>query len=320
MIVRKRRFMWYVSRAGILMLIIILGGGAYLYVWFRNDIRKAEARITRGSLMAETACGQIEYADSGSGIPVLSIHGSGGGYDQGLAVVESLGEGFRVIAPSRFGYLNTPYPEQHTPVDQANAYICLLDYLGLETVSVVAFSAGGTSALQLAQLYPERVSSLVMVSAISNVRPVRDANESTQSALLTDFVFWAASTFATDPVLEFFGLSAAAQSILTDEELDRARSVVRIMNPLKLRKVGLDHDSTEDKLFDGATFELESITAPTLAVHAEDDTFIPIAHGEYTAEHIPGAQLVRFEVGGHFVAVREKAGVVIADFVRQNNA
>jgi 2-hydroxy-6-oxonona-2,4-dienedioate hydrolase len=320
MIVRKHRFMWYVSRAGILMLVIILGAGVYLYVWFRNDIQKAEARIARGSLMAESACGQIEYADSGDGIPVLSIHGSGGGYDQGLVIGETLGEGFRIIAPSRFGYLNSHYPEQHSPVDQANAYVCLLDYLGLETVSVMAFSAGGTSALQLAQLYPERVSSLVMVSAISNVRPVRDANESAQSALLTDFVFWAASTFATDPVLEFFGLSAAAQSILTDEEMDRARSVVRIMNPLKLRKAGLEHDSTEDKLFDGATFDLESITAPTLVVHAEDDTFIPIAHGEYTAEHIPGAKLVRFEIGGHFVAVRDEAGAAIADFIRQNNA
>jgi 2-hydroxy-6-oxonona-2,4-dienedioate hydrolase len=314
---RKHRFTWYVSRAGIIALIIILGAGVYLYVWFRHDIQKAEARIARSSLMAETACGRIEYAESGTGIPVLSIHGSGGGYDQGLILGELLGDGFRVIAPSRFGYLNSPYPENHSVVDQANAYVCLLDYLGLDTVSVMAFSAGGTSALQFAQLHPDRVSSLVMVSAVSNVRPVREADESAQSALLTDFVFWAASTLATDPTLAFFGVTSDAQASMTNEEMDQARSVLRMMNPLGLRKAGLDHDSTEANLFDGAFFDLESIAAPTLVVHAEDDTFIPIVHGEYTAEHIPGARLVRFDTGGHFVAVLDEARTVIADFIRQ---
>jgi 2-hydroxy-6-oxonona-2,4-dienedioate hydrolase len=89
------------------------------------------------------------------------------------------------------------------------------------------------------------------------------------------------------------------------------------MNPLELRKAGIDHDSTEDNLFDGASFELERITAPTLVVHAEDDTFIPIVHGEYTAERIPGAQLVRFDTGGHFVAVLDEACTVIAEFIRE---
>ena len=317
MMFRKHRIMWYVSRAGILVLIVVLGVGVYLYVWFRRDIKKAEARIARGSLMAKTACGRIEYADSGAGIPVLAIHGSGGGYDQGLFLGELLGDGFRVIAPSRFGYLNSPYPESHSVVDQADAYVCLLDYLGLESVSVIAFSAGGTSALQFAQLHPDRVSALVMVSAVSNVRPVRDANEGAQSALLTDFVFWAASTLATDPTLHFFGVSSETQAAMTDKEMACARSLLRMMNPLGLRKAGLDHDSTESNLFDGASFELERITAPTLVVHAEDDTFIPIIHGEYTAEHIPGARLVRFDTGGHFVSVLDEARAVIANFIRQ---
>jgi pimeloyl-ACP methyl ester carboxylesterase len=309
--------MWVVSRATVTAASIAFGVGVYLYVRFRRDIRKAEARLAEGGLMAETACGAVEYADRGSGIPVLSIHGSGGGYDQGLVLGELLGDGFRVIAPSRFGYLNSPYPENHSVVDQAHTYACLLDYLGLEKVSVMAISAGGTSALQFAQLYPERVASLVMVSAVSNVRPVRDVNESMQSALLTDVVFWAASTLATDKVLEFFGVSSNAQATMTDEEMDQARSVVRLMNPLRRRKSGLDHDSTEANLFDGARFDLGSITAPTLVIHAEDDAFIPIVHGEYTAAHIPGARFIRFDTGGHFVIVREKARTAIAEFIRQ---
>jgi pimeloyl-ACP methyl ester carboxylesterase len=314
----KHRLTWYVSRAGIIVLIMAVSAGITLYVWFHRDIQKAEARIAQGSQIAETACGRIEYSDSGTGIPVLSIHGSGGGYDQGAVIGELLGDGFRIIAPSRFGYLNSPYPANHSVVDQAHAYTCLLDTLGLDKVSVIAFSAGGTSALQFAQLYPDRVASLTMVSAVSNVRPVREANESAQSALLTNFVFWAASTLATDPTLQFFGVSAETQAAMTEVEMDRARAILRLMNPLSLRKTGLDHDSTEANLFDGAVFDLESITAPTLVVHAEDDTFIPIAHGEYTAAHIPGARLVRFEHGGHFVAVLDSAITEIAAFIQQH--
>ena len=59
----KHHAMWYVSRAGSLVLVVLIGAGTYLYVWYRRDMQKAEARIARGSLIAETACGPIEYAD-----------------------------------------------------------------------------------------------------------------------------------------------------------------------------------------------------------------------------------------------------------------
>jgi hypothetical protein len=39
---------------------------------------------------------------------------AGGGYDQGLAnVADLVGDDFRVIAPSRFGYLGTPCLPTH---------------------------------------------------------------------------------------------------------------------------------------------------------------------------------------------------------------
>ena len=68
------------------------------------------------------------------------------------------------------------------------------------------------------------------------------------------------------------------------------------------------------------TLEDPVITDCLPTAHAEDDTFIPIVHGEYTAEHIPGAQLVRFDTGGHFVAVLDEASAVIAGFIRQRNS
>ncbi len=93
------------------------------------------------------------------------IHGSGGGFDQGELVAEAvLGDGFRWIAPSRFGYLRSTFHEGATFDEQAHAYACLLDHLGVERAAVVALSHGGPSALLFAALHPERVSSLTLIS------------------------------------------------------------------------------------------------------------------------------------------------------------
>ena len=94
------------------------------------------------------------------------IHGSGGGYDQGELMVQAvLGEQFHWITPSRFGYLGSTFHEDATFDDQAHAYAYLLDQLGLDKVAVVTLSHGGPSALLFAVLYPERVSSLTLISA-----------------------------------------------------------------------------------------------------------------------------------------------------------
>src|SRR5512134_1095337 len=172
----------YLLRAVFAVLVTITVGTFLVYLRFRQDMRAHEERIASGSTIANTPCGVIEYSEQGEGQPVLVIHGAGGGYDQGLLLSEPLGAGFRVIAPSRFGYLNTPYPDDPSALAQADAYACLLDYLGVKRVSVVAFSAGGPSALQFALRYPDRTNALVMVSTISDAslvdqRPVDPTND-----------------------------------------------------------------------------------------------------------------------------------------------
>jgi pimeloyl-ACP methyl ester carboxylesterase len=79
------------------------------YAGYRRAIGHAYERISTGGVIMQTRCGPIEYAVLGEGPPLLSVHGAGGGFDQGLDLAESLARsGFRVIAVSRFGYLRTP--------------------------------------------------------------------------------------------------------------------------------------------------------------------------------------------------------------------
>src|SRR5689334_11558438 len=96
-----------------LLIGLVLAAAAFILVYesYRSDLGVARARIASGSSIAQTACGPLEYAISGEGPPVLVVHGSGGGFDQGLEFGAPLVKrGFQVIAPSRFGYLRTPVP------------------------------------------------------------------------------------------------------------------------------------------------------------------------------------------------------------------
>jgi 2-hydroxy-6-oxonona-2,4-dienedioate hydrolase len=305
----------YALPVSIVILLAVFALGLMLHARYRADMAAARDRIASGGQLVTTPCGTIEYGERGRGKPVLSIHGAGGGYDQGLV----LGfEGVRTIAPSRFGYLNTPYPEDASAAAQADTYVCLLDALGVDRVVVVAFSAGGPSALQFALRHPERVERLVMASAISDARlidsrPVDPAKDPVLSLLLTDFAFWTASSYFPDRTLAFFGISPDAQRRLRPEEHGRTVDVLRMILPMSMRKMGNFNDPAH--WFERGDFALEEISVPTLVIHAVDDTFVPIAHGQHTASRIPNARLATFDYGGHFVFLRDAALAEIEAFV-----
>ena len=50
---------------------------------------------------------------------------------------------------------------------------------------------------------------------------------------------------------------------------------------------------------------LRRVTAPTLVVWGEDDTFLPLAHGEVYAQLIPGATLQTVPRCGHLVPLEQ---------------
>lgn len=115
---------------------------------FQHDINAARARSALGSALIATRCGPIEVQQAGSGVPLLVVHGSGGGHDQGMAFAGLLAlRGVRVIAMSRFGYLRTPLPADASAEAQADAHVCLLDALGIRSAAVMGGSAGAPSAL-----------------------------------------------------------------------------------------------------------------------------------------------------------------------------
>jgi 2-hydroxy-6-oxonona-2,4-dienedioate hydrolase len=293
-----------VTALGILIVVGLAIAG-WLGTSYQRDMRVARERITTGSVI-ETAAGPVEYAESGSGPPMLVIHGAAGGYDQGLLIGRQLlPAGYRMIAPSRFGYIHAGIPEDHSLEAQADVYAALLDALGVtEPVPVVAFSAAGPSGLIFAMRHADRTSALVMISAVSYAEPPgeqsREALESAINRLVSsDFVYWLAVKFATPKVAGLLGIPPETQAQLTPEDWRDVDEVFAGLMPMSDRLAGIAVDQSRDF---PREMPLHNIQAPTLVLHAQDDVLVPFSNGEHTAQAIDRAELVPIAYGGHFLA------------------
>jgi 2-hydroxy-6-oxonona-2,4-dienedioate hydrolase len=278
---------------------------------YRRDIRVARSRVSSGSMLAETKCGPIEYAETGEGRPVLLVHGAGGGFDQGMAFGEGLAShGLRVIAMSRFGYLRTPLPADASAAAQADAHVCLLDALGINKAAVIGASAGAPSATQMAIRHPDRVTALVLV--VPAIYAPREGNapslttpSGTQflfsTALKFDFVFWAARRMAPNTFIKAI-LATPPEDLESVSPAERAR-VAEILDrilPVTPRRLGLLNDAAITSTI--PRYNLESITTPTLCISVADDQFGTFAGARYSAENIPKARFVGYPTGGHIWA------------------
>jgi pimeloyl-ACP methyl ester carboxylesterase len=277
---------------------------------FKSDLALASARAAQGSTVVDTRCGPIEVQQAGEGVPLLMIHGSGGGHDQGMAWARPLTQhGVRVIAVSRFGYLRTPRPADASPEAQANAHVCLLDALGIAKAAVMGVSAGGASALQTAIRHPDRVSALVLVvpiawkpgSVADSAPPVSDEKDEWLLRLLgSDFLYWSGLQLARDPLLRHV-LATPPELVHAASDAERARvhAMAEHVLPVSTRALGLRDDTRLGKSL--RPVALETIRAPTLVVSARDDGFGTYAAAEYTASRIAGARFLGFERGGHLL-------------------
>lgn len=281
---------------------------------YRGEISRARARVTGTAMVAQTACGPIEYAVQGEGPPVLVVHGAGGGYDQGLEIMAPLvADGFRLVAVSRFGYLGTPLPADASAIAQAKAHACLLDALGIDAAAVVGASAGAPSALQFAARYPERTTRLVLLVPAAYVpRPGGDAAMEHppevpflfDTALRSDFLFWALIRAAPGFTLRtILGTPPALVESATPVEQARIGRLMQAILPIAPRRPGLVNDGRVTTRLERA--ELERISAPTLVISARDDGYGTWDAAQYTARHIARARFLGYPAGGHLLVGHE---------------
>jgi 2-hydroxy-6-oxonona-2,4-dienedioate hydrolase len=282
------------------------GGGATAMA-YNAGMAKAEALVSPElSKVIPSRFGDLEYAEAGTGTPFLMVHGSGGGFDQGMFFAKRFVEaGYRVIAPSRFGYLRSAFPADPSSENQADAFVDLLDTLHIDRVAIAGGSAGALSAMAFGIRHPDRCAALLPLIPASYVprdTPVQsvppDQMQMAMAVLKSDFLFWLAIRTMPDLLTEALLATKPALVKAADAaERERAQHILESILPVSRRANGLINDAR--LAGNPAQMEIERITAPTLAVSYEDDGFDTDDAARYIGERVPGARVHIFPDGGH---------------------
>jgi pimeloyl-ACP methyl ester carboxylesterase len=235
-------------------------------------------------------------------------HGITGGVDQahGLAAAY-LGPGYRLVLPSRFGYLGSTLPPDASPALQAEAFVQLLDSLGIARAFVLGNSAGGTAALHFAINHPERCRGLVLLS--SNV-PGNAGGLPPKPAIAmvfgSDFIYWAVVRLLSKGMLGMFVPAAILRQMPPAKRSTLADEIMLGSLPISRRTKGVLFDMYTSNPSINKGLEYGRIASPTLLVHAVDDPAPPIEGARLVARSIPGAQIMEIDRGGHLLLGREK--------------
>lgn len=295
----------------ILLIFIVLG--IIIAIQYDIDIHAAYERLNDCAVKTiNTEYGKLSYMDEGSGETILISHGIFGGYDQGLVSLEGLvGNDYRKIAPSRFGYPGSDLPSQPTPKNQAKAFLNLLDNLGIQKTYILTTSAGGAAGISFAIEYPERVKGLILLSSgVPAEKKTREEIKGMQgppSLIVNDFPMWLST--------KYFGFVFKS---MFNSDINNA--IYNTMLPVGPRKEGIMADETITNLdmdinFDN--YKVEKITVPILVVHAKDD---PMAKYESTQKFISrtNAKTVIFETGGHLITGHGDAvSIAVKKFIEE---
>ena len=264
---------------------------------YRRDLNAARVRLAAVDRhVIPTRWGAVEYAERGSGDPVLVVHGIFHNCVGGLLSVREF-SGRRFIAPSRFGYLGSSMPRDATPAHQADAFAALLDGLGLDRVDVIAESAGVTSALQLALHHPERVKHLALLVGNLPGSPTAVVQPSAAKLFNRQLPIWVLRTFAPSTMVRL--VAAVPKGFaMSGEDARYVKEFIDSLFPVSPK--GVDFDAFASNA-DVNGYNLEAIHVPTLIIHTRDDQLASHEASKRAAARIPGARFVSLESGGHLM-------------------
>ena len=233
--------------------------------------------------------GNMTYVDRGTGEAILSVHGIFGGYDQAFDTCKDFASRYRILAPSRFGYLDSDILGHGTPAEQAVAYAELLDKLEIDKVFVLATSAGGSVAIRFALDYPERTKGLILYC--SAMPPAEKLEKYPEYAGPPAFLCNNYAMFLLSPLFELI--------------MGMDSSTIHSMLPINRRKEGVVLDASitnPDMARNFDAYRVENLQVPVLILHVKDDKLANYADVEKVLWRFPNCTFVSFETGGHLMA------------------
>jgi 4,5:9,10-diseco-3-hydroxy-5,9,17-trioxoandrosta-1(10),2-diene-4-oate hydrolase len=249
----------------------------------------------------------IFVAETGSGSPVVMLHGGGpgaSGVSNYSRNIDALAQQFRVIVPDMPGYGRSAKGiNQSDPFGYlADMIRGMLDELGLATAHLIGNSYGGVAALRLALDTPHRVDKLVLMGP-GGIGITRGAPTAGLKNLLSSYGGDGPSRAKLEAFIRYYlvydGASVPDELIdlryaaSVDPEVVANPPLRRPSGPMALRTLWR-MDLTRDS-------RLKQLQTPTLVLWGRDDKVNRPAGGPMLANLMPNAELVMTSRTGHWM-------------------
>jgi len=247
----------------------------------------------------------IFVRESGSGSPVVLLHGfpeTGKCWDK---VAASLSAEHRVLVPDLPGYGRSARPTSYDSATLANTIAAFMEAAEAPKATVVGHDWGGGVAFRLALGHPEKVERLAVINSpfrkldlrrgwhmlFFNLPGVPEVVLTAAGDRWVDFILRAASVDK-----EAFDPDALAEYHEAYRSLERKRSAFAYYRTVTRRIIA-------SKLPGRArpSGPRGSIDMPTLVIWGEKDPALPLWLADAIIKDIPQAKLVTIPDAGHFV-------------------
>ncbi len=244
---------------------------------------------------------EIQLNVGGEGPPLVYLH-SASGETEWMPFHDSLARHFTLYAPAHPGFGMSKGLEQIDDMqDMAWHYVDLFEQMGWRNVPVVGFSLGAWIALEVAILRPELISKLVLVAAAG----LRVEGAPIAELFLDDF--------QAARELVFYDPNSPIVKTAMPLSFDDARVLMWIRAQEATARIGWNPYLHNPKL----PRHLQRVSCPVQVIWGRQDKLIPLAHGEYYAQHLPHAELLVLDECGHMVPFEKQEAFVttVVDFV-----
>jgi pimeloyl-ACP methyl ester carboxylesterase len=272
-----------------------------------------------------TAVHTLRSGDEVEGTPQLFVHGLGGSATNWIEVLPGFAADGPVLAPDLPGFGRTEPPVPGASRVRANArfLVALLDELGWDRVVVHGNSMGGLLSVLLAEVAPDRIERLVLVSPALPTRR-RKMREMDRLTLRTFAPFFLPgvgtavmrrmyATMTSDELWEQqLAYIHGDPSRLSPEirELGIANLTYGRETPWRLPGYVTAAESLVSALLNSGDVSraIDAISAPTLLVWGDRDRLVGWPVIEHTRKRRPDWSLEILETVGHAAMVEDPAG------------
>jgi pimeloyl-ACP methyl ester carboxylesterase len=240
----------------------------------------------------------------------------------------------RLVSCSRPGYAWSDRQGGRSVAACAADVASILDHLGIETCSTIGWSGGGPHALATAAMLPDRVRSCATMAGVApyGVEGI-DFLAGMGEDNVEEFGLALSDPDALAPWIERVAeqmvtstpetVHEAFDSLLSDVDR-RAMSGELAAYFVDADRVAFERGTwgwfDDDIAFTRPWgFDLSSIRVPVTVWQGEQDRFVPFAHGEWLAAHIPGVRAMLLPDHGHLSLSVASFGRILDDVLERGS-